>query len=376
MKHYRCHALVFIFLGPTLLGVVQTVRADLLVSSRGSNSILSYDETSAARLGVFASDPQLSRPGGLAVGPDHNLYVSVNGSPDRILRFSGATGAFLNVFASIGGLRDFAAIVFGPDGNLYASSNKTNSIVRFDGQTGAPLPGPGQSGANFVPPASGRLSAPSVGLAFGPDGNLYVNSHGNNAIMRYNGVTGVPLPAPGQSGAVFIPQGSGTAQLVQPAGLTFGPDGRLYVSTQGPNKFLRFEASGAFVDKFVPAGNALPDNPTALIFGPDDNLYVADSRVDSRVLRYDGRTGLQLPALGQTGATFIPPRSGGLDSPNALLFFTPGAVPEPGTLVLLSAGILSLVGYAWPRRRGAPFRARSKKWLKAQLRPQLMRARG
>jgi PEP-CTERM motif len=80
-------------------------------------------------------------------------------------------------------------------------------------------------------------------------------------------------------------------------------------------------------------------------------LYV-DSRGSSRVLRYDERTGLPLPADGQTNAIFVPQGSGGLNAPNSLIFFTPAPVPEPGTLMLLGFGTIALLGYTWHRRRG------------------------
>jgi hypothetical protein len=46
-------------------------------------------------------------------------------------------------------------------------------------------------------------------LIFGPDGHLYVVSRGNSSIMRYDETTGLPLPVDGQTGAVFVPRGSG-----------------------------------------------------------------------------------------------------------------------------------------------------------------------
>ena len=61
------------------------VHADLLVMSRYSNSILRYDETTGAYLGVFAGPavvpspfgPAIIRPwNGMAFGPDTNLYVT------------------------------------------------------------------------------------------------------------------------------------------------------------------------------------------------------------------------------------------------------------------------------------------------------------
>jgi DNA-binding beta-propeller fold protein YncE len=73
----------------------------------------------------------------------------------------------------------------------------------------------------FVAPGSGGLSTPRQSV-FGPDGNLYVASSDTDSILRYNGVTGAFLDT-------FVPSGSGG--LVGPGDLTFGPDGDLYVSS-------------------------------------------------------------------------------------------------------------------------------------------------
>src|SRR5438270_750350 len=76
----------------------------------------------------------------------------------------------------------------------------------------------------FVASGSGGLDGPR-GLIFGRDGNLYVNSFNTNSVMRYEGSTGLPLPAPGLTGAYFVPNGSGGLQ--GPAGLILGHDDNL-----------------------------------------------------------------------------------------------------------------------------------------------------
>src|SRR5438105_8773640 len=65
--------------------------------------------------------------------------------------------------------------------DLFVSSGNTNSILRYDGASGAPL------GA-FVSAGSGGLDSPQ-GLTFGPDGSVYVSSSGNDSILRYDGAT-------------------------------------------------------------------------------------------------------------------------------------------------------------------------------------------
>ena len=79
------------------------------------------------------------------------------------------------------------------------------------------------------------------GLTFGPDGNLYVtDSGGQGRVERYNGTTGAYI---------------GTfARPSDPGGITFGPDGNLYVANRGGNDVLRFNGTtGALIDTFVAA---------------------------------------------------------------------------------------------------------------------------
>jgi hypothetical protein len=76
-----------------------------------------------------------------------------------------------------------------------------------------------------------------VGITFGPDGNLYVADNTNNAVNRYVGPKnggggknpGDPLPSAGNTGALFVAKGAGS--LSAPQGLTFGSDKNLYVSS-------------------------------------------------------------------------------------------------------------------------------------------------
>ncbi|HLX06756.1 MAG TPA: hypothetical protein VKY89_02720, partial [Thermoanaerobaculia bacterium] len=51
----------------------------------------------------------------------------------------GNTGAFLGVFVAkgSGGLNGAYGLAFGPDGNLYVNSFTSNQVLRYDGNTGA-----------------------------------------------------------------------------------------------------------------------------------------------------------------------------------------------------------------------------------------------
>jgi sugar lactone lactonase YvrE len=249
------------------------------------------------RLQIEALEDRLCPSPLLLVSDDYN---------NRILAYDGTTGAFQRVFASGGGLMNAHTLVYGPDGNLYVASDGNGSVVRYDGTTGAPLPAPGQTGAFFVPSGSGGLQEP-IGITFGLDVNLYVDSRTNSNVLKYDGTTGAFL---GQ----FVSPGSGG--LNAPNGLAFGLDGNLYVASAFSDNVLRYNgATGAFMGVF---GSPV-SNPYGLTFGPDNNLYVAGAQSYS-VERFDGMTGAPLPAPGQTGSTFVTSRSGGLEEPVGLAF--------------------------------------------------------
>jgi WD40 repeat protein len=186
----------------------------------------------------------------------------------------------------------------------------------------------------FVTAGSGGLDAP-FGITLGPNGNLYVACNGG-AVRRYNAATGAYL-------STFVSQGSGGLSGVD--GLAFGPDGNLYVASQGTDQVLRYNGTtGAFMNAFVGAGSGGLDNPRGIAFGPDGNLYVSSFLTHS-ILRYQGPSGASpgspLPAPGQSGATFVAPKSGGLFNPIALTFGPDGNLYTDG---YVTPGILRFDG--------------------------------
>jgi DNA-binding beta-propeller fold protein YncE len=148
----------------------------------------------------------------------------------------------------------------------------------------------------FVPSGSGGLTGdldPQF-FTWGPDGNLYVTSPGTNSVLRYDGASGAFIDA-------FIPPGSGG--LNGPNGIQFRPDGRVYVGSAYSNEVFRYEAtSGALVDVFVSAGSGGLNLPVEIRFGPDGNLYVV-SLFTSSIMRYDGMTGAFIDVFASEGLT-------------------------------------------------------------------------
>jgi len=204
-----------------------------------------------------------------------DLLVS-SGFGNSILKYDGITGAYIGVFAQGGGLIMPSGLVEGPNGDIFVCSYGTSQILRYERRTGAFL---------GVFASGGGLDSP-MDLAFGPDGNLYVTSIMTHAVLRYQGTTGAFLGA-------FVPSRSG--DLFYPSGLTFGPDHHLYVVGFGNDDVLRFNGTtGAFMGNFTTAHNL--QVPTDAVFGPDGGLYVSDEYGD-KVYRYNGTTGQFLGAF-------------------------------------------------------------------------------
>jgi streptogramin lyase len=259
--------------------VVSAARADLFVSSSSNNNVVQYSETDGSFLSIFAQGNGLGSPRGALIGPDGNLYVG-NSDGYNVLRFSGVDGSFIDIFASGGGLKGPRGIIFGPDGNLYVASKSNSNVVRFNGTTG-------QFMDVFVPTNSGGLDG-ARGLVFGPDGNLYVASFGDvigpmsSAVLRYSGADGSFMDVFATDAA------SNTSNGIN--GLTFGPDGNLYVTKGSSDTIIRYDGkTGQQIDYFV-QGNGIPGDPNGILFGPDGNLYVADL-TSGGVIQFDGTTG-------------------------------------------------------------------------------------
>src|SRR5579864_213508 len=231
-------------------------------------------------------------------------------------------GAF--VPAGLGGLTDAYGIAYGPDSNIYVSTENGSAVYRYDA-SGNPLPAPGQSGAVFVTPGSGGLSEARE-IAFGPDGYLYAVSQGTNAVLRYDPVTGAPAGLSGLPGdAVFIPSSTG---LDNPRGLLFR-NVYVYVTNAsgtvapGMNTVMRFDAATG-----APAG--VSGNPGDAVFIASGSGGLANP--SSIVFGPDGNAYVSSSASssnavlrydGTTGAfigTFVPAGSGGLDGPVGMAF--------------------------------------------------------
>lgn len=142
--------------------------------------------------------------------------------------------------------------------------------------------------------SAGNLSGP-LAARMGPDGKIYVVSEGNNRIVRYSASSGA-----------FIDTFVSDAGMNSPTGVTWDKNGDMYVSSFAGSKVRKYSgATGAFLSDFVTAGSGgLSGADNGMMFGPDGNLYVP-SYNNNRVIKYNGTTGA---AMGNFIASVNRPR--------------------------------------------------------------------
>jgi hypothetical protein len=292
----------------------------LFVTSTATSQVLRYDSTTGAPIGTGVFAPA-SGPG-LVFGPNGNLFVASPGQ--GVLEFGGTTGAPVGNGVFVPGLSNPFDLAFGPNGNLFVTSrftgpNQLGQVLEFDGTTGAPV-----GNGVFVQGGTAGLNDP-YGLAFGPNGNLFVvssDSANGTRVFEFDGTTGAPVGT-----GTFLTYGLASF------GLAFGPNGNLFVGNgagQGTfnGKILEFNGTtGAPVGSgvFVPTGSAGLKDPLGMAFGPNGNLYVVDGGEPAQVFEFDSTTGAPV-----NGGLFIPAGSAGLSEPRFLAF--DGGISSSGTV--------------------------------------------
>jgi subtilisin-like proprotein convertase family protein/streptogramin lyase len=287
-----------------------------------SQLVMSISDVSLWEDGLFetfvsAGTGGLNGPKGIVLHSDGRLYAASSAN-DSILRFDGSTGAFVDVFVASGsgGLDLPIDLAFGADGDLYVSSGNTDEVLHYDGTTGS------SSGA-FVLAGDGGVDRPSD-LLFGPDGNLYVSSAYTDEVLRYDGQTGAFL-------GVFVgddpvtPGVDESGGLDHPTGFVFAPDGYFYLGGYKSNNVLRYDGTtGTYLGDFVPAGSGGLVGPADLDLGPDGHVYIA-SYHSQNVLRFDGTSGAFIDAMTPKNTAEI------LRQPRGLLFDSAGELHVSGT---------------------------------------------
>jgi sugar lactone lactonase YvrE len=254
----------------------------LLIGNTKGDNVVVVDRQTGAYVKDFIAPGAggLTNPDDLTYGPDGNLYVSSGtNTGGQILRYNGSTGAFIDIFAQGNDMKRPYGNAFGPDGNLYVASFRSDQILKFNGTTGAFI----SVFAKGNGTAAGLLNGPND-LLFGPNGKLYVTTQGsvadglggisykfNSEVLRYDVATGVgevfaQQPAP-------TPNGAGYISLL---GIAFGPDGLLYVTDFGGG-IRSYDAATKALKQTIDTGKLFGGTTATtvgnLLFTADGNLF-------------------------------------------------------------------------------------------------------
>ncbi len=165
------------------------------------NAVLRYDAQTRAFSGVHI--PNIEGPYGLAINPRTGRLLVVSRTRSEVTEHDPRTGDLLRTLipSGSGGLRAPQGIVFSPQGTLLVTSipivgsqNSVNGILEFDPDTGQFLRVFINGGTinPLFPEDCGqpRCIRGANGLAYGPNGRLYVTSGVNNQVLEFNGTTG------------------------------------------------------------------------------------------------------------------------------------------------------------------------------------------
>ena len=335
------------FLGIVAIALIANqASADYLLSLRnayadaGIHRIVRVDN-SGNYLSDFVDGSLLSGPTGMAFDDSGDLYVA-DSFANTILKFDGQTGASLGVFA------DSTDGIFGPStlqfraGSLYVANLGSpiaatfgTTVQKYDVSTGV--------GTNF---GSGH-NGPD-GLVFDGSGNLYVSQSQSNVVTKFD-----------SSGAA-LPPNLADSSISWPAGLTFIPNtddllianvtGQKIVKFDGANYSTLLTLDSTFTSTFLGANPGFDLFPVGVTFTDDDTFLISSSAA-GMILEFTLFSGSP-----QLTGVFGTPLHYGIN-PGDIAFtgmaigeILPIPVPEPSSIALTCAAFVATISI-WRRRR-------------------------
>jgi DNA-binding CsgD family transcriptional regulator/sugar lactone lactonase YvrE len=257
-------------------------RIDL---KQGTISIFAGGHSGQFVDGSDALSASIGNPTGVAVTPDGKTVFFANGSwVGRIDRDSTVH------LVDAGPMQEPVGLAFAPDGTLYIADVSGNKVWRrsLDGAL-SPFAGSGQysfggDGASALDAALRRPRAVAIDAA----GNLLIADTGNNRIRQIDHVSNVITTIAGSSDVYGFAGDGGRAdraKLSLPWGVAVGPDGNVYIADTGNDRVRRVTPAGTITT--VVGGQSKLSGPTGLAISGSGDVYIADLG-DSRLFVVHG----------------------------------------------------------------------------------------
>lgn len=230
---------------------------------------------------------------GITIDSADNLYTAANGrirkiTPGAVVSTISGSGAtsFADGSAATAAFNLPGRVTIDRGGNIYVSDTNNYRIRRItpDG-TVSTLAGSGVRGFADGPGTTAQFqNTNSSGIAVDDDGNVYLADWDNHRIRKISPTGYVStLAGSGSNGSVDGP--GATAQFTAPNGIAIDNSGNLYVSQVG-NDLIRKVTPSGYVTTIAgngtsgwADGNALSaqfNDPAGITIGPDGSLYIAD----------------------------------------------------------------------------------------------------
>ena len=245
-----------------------------------------------------AIDAQLTRPMGLAVDTEGNLFIADRGngrirkvSRGVITTVAGSNANWYgdNVPATSFTLSGPTSVAVDNSGNLYIVESSAQTVYKVSNGVIATLAGSrlhyGFSGDNG-PAIDAALAGPSA-VAVDNSGNVYIADSGNNRIRK---VTNGVITTVAGNGLYYSESDSPVATSVSfgiPIGVTVDASGNLYIALISTNNIRKVSngmvttvagsGSYGFSGDNGPAIDASLSLPAAVAVDPSGSIYIADS---------------------------------------------------------------------------------------------------
>ena len=190
------------------------------------------------------------------------------------------------------------AVAVDYSGNIYIAEQTENVVLKMDTSgnitTFAGVPGStGSYSGDSGPANAAHLNQPG-GLAVDGLGDVFISDSGNKRIREVNATTSTITTFVGGGSGTYFNGGTGTAVVLDPAGIAFDPSGNLYiaepnqqivvkVTSQGvATLFAGVQASGGagvagYNGDNIQANTAELNAPTTVASDRNGNIYIADS---------------------------------------------------------------------------------------------------